>query len=572
MVAVVQKKPQVQKAVERIVAQIAQQSGQPLAIERMRIQIGRRIQYGELANGNRRDDLTNDATAAILSAIKEPVTQGIDPEDYEGSRPNIRISVGDPQNGYETLFSQERDGNISINRCQVEQQAQANSSPIAPESQGEAAYKLDGNGRSETSVVADALEAYAAPAIATESKPPDDLAGDHLITTTVQAEDLLDLLPEVVNPLKQKMSKPIEAGLGDYTIQLDGKDATVLKGDEVLFKTTNGQVTQSRLSQKDTQALQSLLQNSSPFAESWSVPIQTVDPTLITSETSPAIAVAQQQIAALPEGQSKRFFEKLGADLDQQVERATQAVQRGLKSEPFQNARAVAQTMPEKMTVLAGRSMEKAGQWLASRPEKIREQRAARATLTMVMEGIDRTHETSFKQGGFVVGIDEKTKQFSLSNAETGETLLRFKAEKSPIPGMPKLTITEKGDISPMQYQAFDAVARSGEVVRGSPEAETRHAALSKGFADFCRTFAKAQESHDCKTKHYRIETDGDGLKISSLKNGRELYRQDGEQISSRLGQKDFEKFGLAQTLVERSAAPLKSAVNSPQTTSAELG
>ena len=615
MVALVEAKSQVKEKsiAETLIEQLDSPSGQAIDAEQLRIQIGRRFEHG--VTGNERRELTEDQATAVLDAIKLPVTDGIDPVDYEGGIPNIRITVGD-----EVLFNQARDGVISTNQFQPEQQAQAESTATSPEPQAEKAYNLAGDRQIEESVIAaDASEGYLdqgggfepsasvepAPAVAIEPEPPEVLAGDELVASAVAAEAIPDLLQEIVNPLNEKLSQPVEAGLGAYTIQLDGKEATVSKGDEVLLQAADGEVTQSSLSSEDTQALRSLLENSSS-AESWTVPIQSVDPELMAAEPPPAISVAQQQIEALPAGGAKAFFQKLGADIGAQAKQALQSIRERIDSTPFmtvqpgdkfsdaeviakglergaqwidsapaaiKNAVTTLVTDPGKSVEVVGGALEKSGQWLASRPEAMREQRAARNALAMYQEGNNRTNETSFERDGFRVAFDAKTDQYSLSDTNTNETLMRFDAVPSIIPGRSVIIgITEKAEISREQYQNFDATARSGEVVRGSPEAESHHAALSEGFADFSRQVAKAMDSNDCKTKHYRIQIGEDDSLTISAQGGNELYHQDRDQTISRLGQKDFENLGIAQNIVERPAAPLESATNlHPAPTSIEI-
>lgn len=628
MATVVQEKPQVKPAIERIVEQIAEQSGQALDPERLRVKIGQRIPYGELASGKRRDQLTEAETDAILSAIKEPVKlpPGVSAEDYEGSRPGIEISVGNPSNGYEALFREERDGVISTNSFQLEQQSQVEVQEPLPqpelqtEAVGHEAYSLEGDRLVEAPVAADTPQEYLgqdraaeasvmvepAPAVVIEPEPADELIGDTLVAAAAQTEALPTLLQEIANPLNHEVSEPIEAGLGAYTVKLDGSNATVSKGEEVLLEVTGGQVTQSSLSEKDTQALQTLLQRSSVSAESWTVPVQTPEPELMAEEPHPAIAVAQQQIAALPESRAKQFFQKLGADLGGQATRAVQSVRQGLESEQFkalqQKAVGAVQSAPEKSAEAIGRgleqtgrwvatrpeaiqnaatavreasaqsaervggALEKAGQWLSSRPETIREQRAAKTALALFAKGYNRTQEGSYEHGGMKVAAKDGD-QLSLSDAKTGEPLMSFKVEPSPTPGQAKLTVTEK-NISPEQYRALDAIAKAGESVRGSPEAEMQHAQKSEQFAQFSKAVASAMGSSDCKTQHYRIEVGDDSLKISDSKSGREVYRQEGSQIESRLEQKDFGR--VAQALNSLAQPATQTPVSQPN--QAEIG
>ena len=605
MVSTVQEKPQVSSTAEpaeTLIEKLKSLSTQAIDTEDLRIRMGRRYAHG--VTGNERRKLSDAQAETISEAIKRPVTEGANFEDYIDSIPSIRISAGD-----DVLFSQESNGVVSVNSFSIEQQSQSESTVPEPQIAELKSTELespDGDRMVEAAVFeANSVQPVAATqptSYAAASMPPvatiiaerasSEPTGDEQLTDTARAADLLVMACEISQPLESRStSEPIETSLGAYTIQIEGKDATVLKGDEVVLQAVDGQVTQSSLPEKDAEALQGWLEKSSSAAEAWTVSVQTVDPTLIKESAPPAIihqpvhsvsaiTVAQQQIEALPEGRSKQFFQKLGASLDQGIERATKTAQalhqdlkehgKALHQDLKDHGRANAQKAVEKATVLTGRGLEKAGQWLASRPETIREQRAARNALAMYKEGNNRTNETSFEHGGFKIAFDAKTNQYSLSDAKTDSSLMSFKEESSRIPGQIKIALTEKADISREQYQSFDAVARSGEVVRGSAEAETNHAAQSAGFADFCQKFTLAQESSDCRTKHYRIQTSGNDLSISSLKSGQEIYCQENEQVTSRLGQEDFKNLDLAQSIMERPAAPLETGTHS-KTSSIEL-
>lgn len=593
MVAVVQENPQVQVKtnVERIIEQIAEQSGQTLDAEQLRIQIGRRIQYGELASGEQRNRLNDSETSSVLAAMKEPITQGVNAEDYEDSVPNIRISVGNPDIGYETLFSQERDGIISVNRTQPEQQANVESATTNPQVEGvdSESSELTGDRLIETSV-AEAIPqdataqplsypvepAVASSAVATEVGPSaNNLTSDDLASRVVRDQEVAYSIPEMVDPLGT--GTPSVSGLGDYRIKAEGSNATVLKGDKVLLQITDGKVSQSALPERDAQALQTLLQRSSVTAESWTVQVQIPDPNLMAKKPHPAVAVAQQQIEALPEGRAKQFFQKLGADLAVQTvpEKSAEVVARGLEQagrwvatrpEAIKNAIAAIQAASERSAERVGGALEKAGQWLASRPEMIREQRAAKTALALFAKGFNRTQESSYEHGGMKVAVAGGN-ELSLSDAKTGDTLMRFRVESSPTPGQPKLTVTEK-NISPEQYRALDTAAKSAEIVRGSAEGEAQHAQKSERFAQFSKAIASAMGSAECKTEHYHIEVGDDSLKISDSKSGREVYRQDGNQVESRLGQKDFERVDQALSKLEQ--PDVQKAVSQPNQT--EIG
>jgi hypothetical protein len=96
--------------------------------ESLRIYLGRRIVFGELASGEQRHELSEDRAEMILAAIAEPsanISAALD------KVPAIEIRQGD-----EILFRQERDGGVSVNAFQHEQTAEAVASvELSPESE-----------------------------------------------------------------------------------------------------------------------------------------------------------------------------------------------------------------------------------------------------------------------------------------------------------------------------------------------------------------------------------------------------------------------------------------------------
>ena len=52
--------------------------------ETMRIQMGRRIVFGQMANGQFRNELGADRLKTIFDALQRPVAEGVDPEKYKG--------------------------------------------------------------------------------------------------------------------------------------------------------------------------------------------------------------------------------------------------------------------------------------------------------------------------------------------------------------------------------------------------------------------------------------------------------------------------------------------------------
>ncbi len=76
--------------------------------EAIRIQMGRRLVYGWLADGQFRNELDANKMQAIFDAIQRPVSPDVDVSSYKGKVPAIEIRDGD-----RVLFREERDGTVT---------------------------------------------------------------------------------------------------------------------------------------------------------------------------------------------------------------------------------------------------------------------------------------------------------------------------------------------------------------------------------------------------------------------------------------------------------------------------
>lgn len=81
--------------------------------ESLRIYLGRRIVFGELASGEQRRELSEDRAEMILAAIAEPSASKI-------SAALDKVPAIEIRQGEKILFRQERDGGVSLNAFQHE--------------------------------------------------------------------------------------------------------------------------------------------------------------------------------------------------------------------------------------------------------------------------------------------------------------------------------------------------------------------------------------------------------------------------------------------------------------------
>jgi hypothetical protein len=86
--------------------------------EDLRIQMGRRVVYGQTVRGFRHE-ITPELLQTLAQAIQQPVSEEISPDAYKNRVPRIEIKLGE-----QVLFRQERDGVVTVNELQQEQHAQ----------------------------------------------------------------------------------------------------------------------------------------------------------------------------------------------------------------------------------------------------------------------------------------------------------------------------------------------------------------------------------------------------------------------------------------------------------------
>lgn len=517
----------------------------------LRIQYGKngRIILGELASGEQRNEVNQDRAELILSALEKPAVSGIDLLAYSGRKPMLEII-----NKGETLFRQERDGTISVNALCPEQ---------------ELSQKVASDSKPSNSVQA-------------------ELSDSDIV---IAARRVAQAAEELMNPLWQEKSATPVAEIGAYKLHLDRDTLTVSKDENVLVQIVDGQIQPSQqVTSEDVQAFEGWARNGEGVWEEQKVPLEDMSVFMWqtnaqVSETSEpqhtdTFEVAQHQIAQLQESNSKAFFQNLFEDLSKQTAQAIQqnlssgqfktaqkmvvegaktafqTVKQGLESDQFKafqkQTKQALQDRAEKAIETAGHGIERAGQWLASRPEAIREHRAARTAYELFEQGFARTQEHRYELNGFKVELQGRN-DFTVRDAVTNQELLRFKAEKLLF-GEPRITILSKAEtgISHERYQAIDQARQDIGSVRGSQIAEARHAQKSAAFGSAARMVAEFNETDDYNGKHYRIQINQDSLTITAKDGRGAIYQQQGDQVQSRLEQQDFGRFAQAIRTIEQ--------------------
>jgi hypothetical protein len=228
----------------------------PMGQDDLRIQLGQRVVYGQLADGTIRRELNPNNLKVILDAIQQPVTPGVDPDAYRGKVPAIEI-----RDRGTVLFREERDGVITVNQIQMQI--------------GEAKEKV------EPAVLSPILNGR-------NGKTPETPLPD----LTVDPEAIAQLAARLINPLHE--AKPIydAVAVGDYRIKQSGHHLSVSRDDQVLLAVRDGAVVSNQLQDTDRAAFLELETRLSP-----AVAAEVAQPELSRNgSTPPAIAVLNREV------------------------------------------------------------------------------------------------------------------------------------------------------------------------------------------------------------------------------------------------------------------------------------
>lgn len=240
--------------------------------------------YGPLANGETRNDLNPDRLRTLLDAFQEPAIVGVDPALYARRKPAIEVKIGDA-----TLFRQERDGVVTVNQIQLQQQAQQESTGSK---QAEAEPKAE-------------LQ----PTQSAEETAPED--------RQKQAEEIAQVARYLMNPLETDEPLLSKAQVQDFTLNFDAETntLTISKGQKPIVRDRAGQIENVGASTADWQVFQALAARIAKTP-----PIQGMQNALTIENnaaseqiapTSTSAQVANRQVAKLPNQPLQRFFQRI---------------------------------------------------------------------------------------------------------------------------------------------------------------------------------------------------------------------------------------------------------------------
>lgn len=543
----------------------------------IRIQMGRRLVYGWMADGQFRNELDANKIQAIFDAIQRPVTEGVEPDKYRGKIPAIEI-----RDGNTVLFREERDGTVTANaiQFQLEQQTTQEQKTQAPQPALEVPIAL------ETPIEPLAEQKSSQPELSTVS--------------TDKANDVAQIANDLLNPLKGKQPLYDAVSIKGYQINQDENGITIGREERPILVTSNGEIITNRLTQQDWETFQSLQPQSTltqngyqrngkhVLVESdvldseaiqhdildaqqhkrngiWTntVPLNqdnltltadvvdaneirktqiqdvplprdtgslTVDVAEATrnDQTLPAIAVLERETAKLPNGVTQQLLQTTTKDWSQQVQAFQQGLRQGVG-------------------------------WLAARVEDWQHQRIARAALELFNRGYERTGERIYQVGEYSVSFRGQN-LYTLKDNK-GE-LMRFQAFKSPLPGLAQQRIqvlSTHERLGSFQGKELQAMGQNRAFMpQGDLDVEAAYAAKTSRVEQIVTHFLQTRVQANVWDKEggkFKLEIGEAGfLRITEKQEGRGVvFQREAGKVSSQLGARDFAHFDRLAAKMQQS-------------------
>jgi hypothetical protein len=547
--------------------------------EAIRIQMGRRLVYGWMADGQFRNELDANKMQAIFDAIQRPVSEGVDPEQYRGKVPAIEI-----RDGSTTLFREERDGTIAVNAIQFQLEQQATQEQEVQTPLSRASLEIPAEPLKPEPEQADSMELL-------NAEPEQETLQPNLSTVSEdRAGEVAQIADYLLNPLREESPIYDAVAVQGYQIKRDGNDITVSRENEPILMVDNGEITTNQLTQQDWETFQRL-QPPSTVAQTtyqsngkrslvesgvldsdtiqhdmldaqqnkrngiWTntIPLNqdsltltadvvdanevkktqvqdassprdtgslTVDVAEATSngQTLPAIAVLERETAKLPDGPTQQLLQTTVKDWSQQVQGLQQGVRQGLG-------------------------------WLAARVEDWRHQQVARAALDLFNRGYERTGERAYQVGEYSVSFTGRN-LYTLKD-DKGE-LMQFQAFKSLVPGMTRQSIqvlSTNERLGSFQSKALQTMQQNKAFTpQGDLDVEaaytTKTSKVEQIVTHFLQTKAQAN-IWDKEGGKFKLEIGEAGfIRITDKQEGRGVvFQRKDNKVSSKLGARDFAHF-----------------------------
>lgn len=494
--------------------------------ETLRIQMGRRLVYGQMARGEFRHELNLDRIKAISDAIQRPVTEGRNFEQYRGKVPAIEISDGNT-----ILFREERDGTVSINQIQV--QLEQRRPQTSPQVVGNGKHPIEQSDQLKTT-------SEQTPAIV---QNPD-----------WQANGLAQVAEYLLNPLGNIAPLYDAVSIRGYQISQAGDGLKVSKDNALILHTSNGKILEHHINQTDWETFQGLMIH--PVSWNAQQRLQ-VDPGSPVQENlsmnrnggrsiHPAIAVAERQIAQLPAGETRQLLTVTVQNWKQQI---SHGLQQGLN-------------------------------WLVSLPEGWRNHQIAQAALELFQRGYERTGEKSYQAGDYTISLRGQN-LYSLSD-HSGE-LMRFKPSKLLLYNQGVQIVLTRDRLGASHYRQIKKMQQHLVFMpQGSLGIETIYTAKTSKVEQTVKDFLLNHVGATVWNKEggrFKLEIGDNFLRITDKQGDRGIIfqRKDGK-VLSKLGSGDFKHFErlasrMAQAEQRAAEQPIPSGTHlRPRSSALEVG
>ncbi len=510
------------EAARRVVAKTAQsfnqenqqkQPSQEIDKDQLRVQMGQRVIYGQTKRGFR-NEITPSRLQTLAEAIRQPVTEGASLENYESRAPRIEVKLGD-----EILFRQERDGVVTANQLQIERQAQVQNQQEASTAEASAQQPED----ELQQVEAQFLEQEA-------QSNQEELLDSDSDGLTDQQELTLGTDPFSTDTDRDGISdsEEVATGTDPLDVDTDNHNGNELDNFEKFYQGVK-ELFNEVYTTKPTHDISSHISAGTALPEPSSK-----SSTLEAPDVPPAIRVASQDIEKAPEGNAKQLFNSLVTELGKEAQKlGKQAVD-----------------------------------WVATRPEWMRNQGVASTALKLFNDNYSKTGETTYQAENYSVKL-QGLNNYQINDSD-GKTLMKF--QKTAIGS---INVTQNHMMAP-DYQQFNNARQSlkqfgnellsqdsshrvsrlrGLAPRGDLEAI--NALKTKHVLTTARNFLEnmgVDRWNAGEKGNYNIQRQGNNLQIDSKADGRGtvLLVKNGEMLTNKLELKDFTHFRKIDQVMQK--------------------
>jgi hypothetical protein len=538
---------QVAQRVPAILKLAANNSASNARGDSLRIKMGRRLVYGQLADGPFRHELDANSLKVIADALQRPVTPDIDPAKYANKVPAIEIFQGDI-----LLFREERDGTVTTNEIQFQVEQENQTKQDNQEKRDSQSVQNQVAQGQTTQIQAEQTPAPISVTASAEQTTSELMSEKSNNTFTVnKADQILRTAEYLINPLRQQEGMYDAVSVHGYQIKQSEQHVTVSQGERLILVARSGEVMSDQVTDQDWAALNqirvperfpqpaldavqlsqdSLVTEESPHTNNGAVPKETkiIEPSeKVVEATTPqpaAFSVLEREMQKLPNGPTRELLQTTLQDWKQQAGQWL-----ATKFHESQN-------------------------WLKNQQTILQNQQLASAVQQLFQRGYERTGEHSYQMRGCTITREGKS-LYVLKDA-AGE-LMQFKTSKTLGLGR-RLEVISVSDrlIQDQRHGLLSAQSDPTMMPQSNLDVEAAYARKTRQVEKTTRQFLKDFAYANVWSKEggqFKLEVgQGDLLRITDKQNGRGVVfqRQNGE-VSSKLNGQDFAHFERLATKME---------------------